>query len=1130
MSNRQSPDPIALATDIQRRAADPAHSAVLRASAGSGKTKVLVDRILRLALVGAPLKSIVALTFTRKAAIEIKQRLLEEIRKLAIASADERSRNLESLLGNPPDAHVQQHAALLFSEILEDANGLLIGTIHTFCQTMLSRFADYAGLEPSFTILENTDQLWNETLQLLERQYGPDAETGSRLNKLASGPVAIRKKLDELLNTRLYLDRWSARVAKATGQPHVPGRVFVLYPVMMQDLAATMFNGTLLSGRGEPNTATLIKMLVAETRELSASGFPELELLAINDDKIQGKLNTLRDKLLQAAEDLDAAPGSGEAIDNFFLVFLTKEKTVRKIGLKGEAYESLQSDLAPLLELHRMLTLAKLYESNGVLLEFGLKALDIFDALKKRDRCLDFHDLEYLAWRLIHDQDIGPWILYRMDQRLDHLLIDEFQDTNLNQWEILESFQNEFLASQADPPRTVFYVGDVKQSIYGFRGARPEIFSQVAGQLTDLTGRETLTLPTNFRSSRAVVENVARAFQGDTLSGLLPSQEEVEASRQHCSRGVEGRVSVLPLLPADPDTGLSAHQVAAKTCADVIQEIVSSQTIRIDKDKSRPARYGDIMILSRSRTHIAAYEDALREAAIPFIPAGRGALAQSREVKDILALLHWLTYPNDDVSLATVLRSPLLRQTETQVHSLLFAAATSGLSLWRLLSIGSGLSDRPGFVTLLNRWLGANRTLNAHDLLRLVYRSCGALESYADRRGEQASFNLQRLFDLALAHDQRPFSTRRGFIEKIHRAALQGDEEEATLPETDTGRVRILTIHGAKGLEAPFVILADAGAEIRSKDKQLVLDTDIGDGPLISLLRQEHLSTFDVLSPDPLSSIGRAATSRTDREEANLLYVAMTRARDAFHAIGAKTTKGDPKPSHHAWLQAADLACEDTWRCGDHTGNEAPAPNETCAIEPLIWTPGDLSPLIHMRFPSREVVGHVSDRPDGEVMDTEDGLESMDRTAAQQRGVRIHRLLELTVQSGGLPAGDGPEHQEVAAVLANPDLAWVFDAKSRGYCEAPIMHQPADDPDARVLGVIDRLLIDECEIRIVDYKTNRTGLDDLPSLCELYRPQMHAYAAALRDIYPARKVRAFLLFTSPGGTGGCGVLKELMEI
>ncbi|MBU1073401.1 UvrD-helicase domain-containing protein, partial [bacterium] len=560
---------------VQRHAADPARSVSLRASAGSGKTKVLVDRIVRLLLVKAPLKSVVALTFTRKAAVEIKKRLRERLGALARLDRVGLARKLEPLLGRPPLPAELDRAALVFEEVLEDASGLLIGTIHTFCQTLLKRFADEAGVDPAFTVLENTDDLWDEALAGLEADIGRERQAATDLAELSPDPAAARKLLRGVERARLELDRWCDRVAGASKAQRTDARA-VLLPALATDLAEHVFRDTPLAGVAEPSLDDLRDPAVEAARNYAGPGLDAVLATQPPDDrdKLAAELQGRRDEALAAAADIAGGAGIGPALEALFDVTLTRAGTPRQTrcgardgAIKAARLDALAHAVQPVLAVRRQSTLVELYRHNLLWLRFGLRALDRYAELKRRDRCLDFHDLERRAWRLVRDIDVGPWILYRLDARLDHLLVDEFQDTNRNQWEVLQPFATEFLAGETEDgrPRSAFFVGDVKQSIYGFRGARPAIFGEVEAWLSGMTETPSLTLPTNFRSLPPVVETVGDLFQAQPLSDLLPPGE-VAAARQIPYRD-DGPGGVLITAPVEVPAGGDAHAAAAARAA-----------------------------------------------------------------------------------------------------------------------------------------------------------------------------------------------------------------------------------------------------------------------------------------------------------------------------------------------------------------------------------------------------------------------------------------------------------------------------------------------------------------------------------------------------------------------------------
>ena len=948
------------ATLIQRRAADPLRSVTLRAAAGSGKTKVLVDRIVRLLLVKAPLKSVVALTFTRKAAVEIRERLRKRLGELARLDRADLTAELETLLGRPPDPDELSRAALIFEEILEDASGLLVGTIHTFCQTLLRRFADEAGLDPGFTVLENTDDLWDEALAALETDLADEPDAIADLAELAKDPNAARGQLRKIETARGALDRWCDRVAGAPTPPGAPRAGFL--PALASDLAAHLFAGTSLEGLTDPSPEDLRAPAIAAIRDYASAGLEtvvttEGEAATAGFDRM---ITGRRETATALADALESGADVEDALVDLRALVYTKQGDV-KVGNAGAKTTretrrvALIEAAAPVGALLALGDLLVLHRRNRLWLRFGLRALDRYEGLKRRDRCLDFHDLERRAWRLVHDLDVGPWVLYRMDARLDHLLVDEFQDTNRTQWDVLRPFAEEFLSGSDEGacPRSAFFVGDVKQSIYGFRGARPAIFGEVAEWLQHMTGESGLTLPTNFRSLPAVVETVGEVFGAPPLSERL-SPEEAAAAAQIPFRD-DGPGCVHLLEPVED------HDAAAELAARIVTRIASEGRVT-ENGATRPARYGDILLLARSRTHLAPYEAALRRAGIPLVPAGRGALARSREVQDLLNLLRWFTFPADDAALACVLRSPLFGVPEGLFQEALarYLALGAGRgNLWRALRSEGRPAALAGIEAILSGWLNHVGQESVHRLLRRIYRDVGAPARFGTALGEQARYNLLRLHDLALDLERRPFPSLRAFVDEVERAALRQDQEEAVLPDTDLGRVRMMTIHGAKGLEAPFVLLADHAAPLGREDAEVILPRHDETGPLVTGLCAEHRRDD---AGTALSAAAARARQDALREAAHLLYVGMTRARDELWILGAAPTKSKDAPSFARWLDEGPHGLE-TEPDDLPTASATPAMPGDASVShdtARTWTPCGLTPphpppvpLVGRRRPAR---------------------------------------------------------------------------------------------------------------------------------------------------------------------------------
>ncbi|MBU0741805.1 PD-(D/E)XK nuclease family protein, partial [bacterium] len=564
----------------------------------------------------------------------------------------------------------------------------------------------------------------------------------------------------------------------------------------------------------------------------------------------------------------------------------------------------------------------------------------------------------------------------------------------------------------------------------------------------------------------------------------------------------------------------------------------------------RPARFGDILLLARTRTHLAAYEKALRRAGVPIVPAGRGALARSREVQDMLLLLRWLVFRADDTALAGVLRSPLFRTGEAAFQALLAVRLARGGgrgSLWQAMRSDDAPAALAGTAALLGDWLGRVGRESVHRLLRRIYRESRATERFAAALGEQARYNLLRLHDLALAHDRVSFPSLRGFLAEVERAAVREDQEEAVLPDTDQGRVRMMTIHGAKGLEAPFVLLVDhADPMARAPDRVVLPDLHGESGPLVTGLRKAHR---DGDAQTAVAVAAGCALQESRREQADLLYVAMTRARDELIVVGAAPSRNKDAPSFAGWLAAGPRGFDETpaWMESDidYAGPRAGA-GET-AETPRTWEPCGWLPLLATVTPSRlEAPPLPADAPpDHEtdapltVPETADGAQdgpereaAAAREAALAHGVEVHAWLRRAAEENAMPDGSGAAREEARAVFENPAHAWIFRPDDGdALCEAPIIARPGrggDGPEKRILGAVDRLLSTDDEIVVIDYKSNRVDGGDLDAVVVHYRPQMEAYGEALTAALPGRRVRLVLLFTGLTGDEGRGRCVEIV--
>ncbi len=1206
------------ARKVQLEASRPDRSVVLRAAAGSGKTTALVNRFLRLCLEDTPARvapgTILAVTFTRKAAVEIQERLRREARRLALAGRSERAALLRALFGDAHGEPSEQEiiaAGALYEQLLADTSALNLGTIHSFCQVVLGRFAREAGLDPSFGVLEDAAELQDEAFDLLVGEIAQDPELANDARRLGAHPDTLRKTLQACLDEGMRIERWlqggaadggRGRFASGADGLHARAPRLEALPRLEADLRHHLFpdlpapDGNLMAALGNRLAAALAAFADGLVDEADAE-FDELPGKSRDTiEKLEAGADALATAWTPAAGDEEAAAATLALAADARALLLTQAGKVRTFTLvrdpvfKSDFNALVNRRALPVLALLLDIDRLDLLADNVAMLRLGLRLLDIVDDLKRRDRVIDFQDLEDMASGLLADPERALDLQYRLDDAIQHILVDEFQDTNVNQWDLLRPFVEEFRAGGGERKRTVFLVGDVKQSIYGFRGAWPRLFGEVVEQMAPYDCA-ILELPTNFRSRRAIVEGVGELFNRPPLDRQLEDEERAGVRQAWARDDAPGEFVVhAPFVDSQeggrPDAG-GGEQAAARAAAALVHKLRDERAQVFDPalGHARDLQWRDVLVLARTRTDFALYERAFRDAGIPFLPPGRGMLAASREAQDMLALLRWLAWPDDSVALATVLRSPIVRLDQAAFQLLLSQRGASEKrpdghwrsphTLWQAVRA----STDPDVVAACALLAGWRRKLDfepCHDLLRRLAGEADLPRRYQLALGEQARFNLERLYDLALGGDVLGTPTARRLADVIARAAGRGTQEEAPLPSDGEGRVRFLTVHGAKGLEAPVVLLVDADRKSGRASARVCLDGNDHNTAVLLKTTAGQRRGFEchpgVEPPDdPLAAADRDAARRGEAERAHLLYVALTRARDSLHVIGGDRS-GKDENEHESplrFLREATAAArtggadellvrapadtEDELHglapveadAGIATERHAPPP------EPSTWQPPVRRPLFTLVRPSAAADDARHDRRDADDADDDPAAEvtrpQSERVADAEEedaataprapvanplppgvspaahGDEVHRLLQAASNTGAMPAGRGLAHDEAAAVFAAPELAWVFTAPEGGaaFSEAPVIARRAGTGpggvEQRITGIIDRLVVGPDHVDIVDYKTNRGAANPAQRawLVDHYRPQLAAYREVIAAVYPGREVRLWLLFTDP---------------
>ncbi|MEM1198330.1 MAG: double-strand break repair helicase AddA [Pseudomonadota bacterium] len=1118
----------------QARASRPDASAWVSANAGSGKTYVLVNRIIRLMLAGAPPERILCLTFTRAAAAEMETRLFRRLSAWIVMS-DKELREAIATLGAPNSWDGSLAVARrLFTRALETPGGLKIQTLHGFCESVLQRFPVEAGIAPGFAIM---DERTSEELMQAAREHvlslaaqsnaaSPEAEALQRII-VHTQAAGFDDVLTTLLSQRSQLVAgWSLEAATA-------------------NLKAALFGEFGLDADATPQT--VIEEAWASVDRPSVTG--AIDAFSASTSKTDHDRSTI---LTTALNDAD-----WELYISAFLTAKGDPRSDRSLATKAikeghpTVWQWLEAEQQRVVAVEDRRKAAVTAEASHALFTLASIILRHFQSEKERRGQLDYDDLVIYTRNLLSRLD-AAWVLFRLDSGIDHVLIDEAQDTSPEQWDIVRQLTGEFFVGDGarDGRRTLFAVGDHKQSIFSFQGAAPDEFIAQKAQLEARVAEagqpfEDVRVNISFRSTQTVLDAVDKVFE-DPLAqkGLADDEILHQANRL----GQAGRVELWPLFEREEEDERDPYEpVDAPGAADPRLELARhiAATIKSWLDegatltpRGRAIVPGDVLILVRNRTVLAdAVVRTLRDQGIPVAGADRLKINSHIAVMDLVALARALHLPDDDYSLACVLKSPLMQHDEGRIitdEDLITLCAGRSGSLLRALESAQGFSEAS---SQLSAWRALARRARPFEFFSEVLDVGGARRRFAERLGQEVNDPLDELLSLAGEFERSHPPTLHGFITWLTDDA---DAEIKRDMEHGKNEVRVMTVHGAKGLESNIVILPDT---TRVPDARKV--------PSI-LTFENQMPVWRLSSahqPKAVAALVEADITKQREEENRLLYVAMTRARDRLYVAGTKR-QSDLAPN--CWYElvrrALEPIAEETgdgrWVLEaeqteltadqDESGAQAtvPAEPEPWMLRPAPEEPPEPKPLAPSRL---------------DLKRTEEGTfaELAEQPAASpiqqlgedrfQRGRLIHRLLQtlpalpeedragaasrfLEVHGSELGAeAQAAVSDEVFALLDAPDPALKAVFAPTALAEVPISGKlGVKDAAGRpivISGQIDRLAISDTEVLIIDFKTNRPPPASIDGVAEPYIRQLAAYAEALKSIYPGREVRAWLVWT-----------------
>ncbi|WP_370281439.1 double-strand break repair helicase AddA [Pseudooceanicola sp.] len=1092
------------ATERQVRAAAPDRSTWLSANAGSGKTRVLTDRVARLLLSDVEPQHILCLTYTKAAASEMQNRLFKRLGEWAMKEDEALRAELRGLGAEGP--FDLENARTLFARAIETPGGLKIQTIHSFCAALLRRFPLEAGVSPQFAEAEDraTALLRAEIVEAMAE--GDEAPLVAEMARHLTDESFDDISRDVTAHAAAFRDPLpDAELARLFGLPSGFDHDQLLraaFPTGCEDVLPPLVAGLM---RGSSTDAK-------NGEKLSGLEVPSLAALPVLEGVfLSGK---------GAKEPFAAKSGS----------FPTK-KTQAELADLMPAVEDWMRAIEAARNLRLGLAAA---ERMRALHGFAQAFVRRYEHAKQQRGWLDFNDLILRARDLLSDPAVAAWVLFRLDGGIDHILVDEAQDTSPEQWEVIERLAREFTSGEgarADRVRTIFVVGDKKQSIYSFQGADPREFDRMradfATRLEPSTSPlQVLELAYSFRSAPAILSLVDTVFTGRERAGFGG-----EEPHRAFKTAMPGRVDLWPVVekaesPEDQDwtdpvdqLGQDDHRVtlARRIAAEIGAMIARKEPVPAEIGHSgtfgmRPVRAGDFLILVQRRSDL--FHEiilACKEQGLPIAGADRLKVGGELAVRDIAALLSFLATPEDELSLAVALKSPLFGWDEQMLFDL--AHKRGDRPLWPALR--DRRAAHPETLAVLDDLRLQVDYLRPYELIeRILTRHDGRRKLLA-RLGDEAEDGIDALLSQALAYERSAVPSLTGFL-----VWMETDDLEIKRQLDSAGdRIRVMTVHGSKGLESPIVVLPDCAQRRESAtDRLLPLD-----GRMVWGTRAEE-------TPAALAAARNALVEARRDERDRLLYVALTRAEKWLIVAAA----GDLGKDGAAWHDRVRTGMESLGagtaemptgqglrlESGDWGGPaEAVAPEDRPATEVLPEFYG--TPAV---MPERFATLSPSDLGGAKALPGEAGL---DEAQAKRRGRQVHRLLEhlpgrdpvdwpetaaRLLRSGLDAAGEAEVAlllDEARRVLSKPELAPLFSGEA--LAEVPVSAEVG--LKKRLHGVIDRLILSDDHVLAVDFKTNAVVPDGLSDVPEGLLRQMGAYALALEQVFPGRRIEVAILWT-----------------
>ena len=1105
-----------LAIEQQMAAADPRTSVWVEASAGTGKTKVLSDRVLRLLLDKVDPSKILCLTYTKAAAVEMNERIAKRLSAWAVEDEDELSQDLCSLLGK---TYFSQHkqdllnfSRTLFALLLDTPGGMKIQTIHSFCQYVLACFPLEAGISPYFQVLD--DRSAGEILQNLKI----DLLKTSNLEKDHTIYQSVSYLIENISEYR--------------------------FPEIMNMITTNRNKIADLLKKHHYDIQEIIRILEGKlgvSANLTPSEIKQTFIKDIDTNILDAAMQAF---MQGSSEDLEKAKIFAKILktdftpalyDEYKKAFLTDKNMVRSrlatqkvVKIYPEILDFMNSEAQRCIETNNTLSALNVLLSTVSVLYIAQDIIKKYENYKNLYAVLDFEDLIVITRKLLENSDVADWVLFKLDGGIDHILIDEAQDTSPDQWAIVRALTQEFFAGndqhENTKPRTVFVVGDRKQSIYSFQGADPKEFDKMYKYFAQRIQKfSKIHLDVSFRSTKAIMDCVNTLFDvPEAKKGVIELNDHIYHRPFRLGEG--GLVEILPLLtdektkkndekynwviPVVREQKNSLSNTLARQIAQNIKSMVENRDILVSKN--RPVCYGDFMFLvQRRNSFVEEFVRACKDIGVKVAGIDKLKLLEQISVQDLVSLGKFLLLPTDDLSLAEILKSPLFGLDDNDLFELCYNR--SGSLFYNLLQNDRYISTAEELKRLLNM-TGYTRPF---DLFSYVLIKMNGRQKFIARMGNEVDDILDEFLNLALVFEQKQTPSLQSFISWIAKDEVVIKKE---MEQGNSDTVKIMTVHGSKGLQAPIVILADTThIKSRALKSELLWDDD-------TLYYPTSAANYD----DVCKDIKNKNLDADFDEYRRLLYVALTRAEDRLYIAGYTKNK---EPSAESWysllsknicsnVPVPDNSGKTVYRIEQENLFDTPILNSIQKFEEVnydkLLTPVPAeAPLSKPYTPS-----HAEDEEQDLAASPLD-----DNGHFYRRGTAVHKLLQyitsvneenrfqaaLMFLKSQLPDfSDQKQRQIVDEVLVLcKKYKDIFSSDSMA--EVPII----GELDGKIISAkLDRLIIKDNKVVIVDYKTNRPAAKTLDEVPPVYLKQLDTYKRLLQKIYPQKQVETYILWTN----------------